>query len=116
MFDSIQDFILVYDDLKKFLIENNQFSLENNFGHHMRKVMLLSCASYFETEIQELIKTFVEQQSSDDRVLSFVQNKAITRQYHTYFNWDGKMSIHSWQCLEVILKIRHRKKLLIMKN
>lgn len=89
MFDPIQDFILDYDDLKKFLIENNQFSLENNFGHHMRKVLLLSCASYFETEIQELIKTFVEQQSSDDRVLSFVQNKAITRQYHTYFNWDG---------------------------
>ena len=56
----------------------------------MWKVMLLSCASYFEAEIQELIKKFVKQQSLDDRVLSFVQNKAIARQYHTYFKWDGK--------------------------
>lgn len=89
MFDPIHDFILEYDDLKEFLIENNQVSLENNFGHHMRKVMLLSCASYFETEIQEMIKIFVKQQSLDDRVLSFVQHKAISRQYHTYFKWDG---------------------------
>lgn len=89
MFDPIQDFILDYNDLRMFLIERNQISLENNLGHHMRKVLLLSCASYFETEIQELIKKFVKQRSSDDRVLSFVQNKAIVRQYHTYFKWDG---------------------------
>lgn len=89
MYDPIQEFIEDYGELKKFLITNNQISLENTFGHHMRKVMLLSCASYFETEIQNILISFVEQNSSDERVLSFLKHKAIARQYHTYFTWDG---------------------------
>lgn len=51
--------------------------------------MLLSCASYYETQIQEIIKSFVQRNSTDDKVSNFVLKKAISRQYHTYFTWDG---------------------------
>ena len=43
-----------------------------------------------------LIKKFVEVKASDDRISAFVSNKAISRQYHTYFNWDQTNNINSF--------------------
>ncbi len=88
MFEPIQNFIDDYKELKIFLIEHKQISLENNTENYLRKVMLLSCASYFETKIQNIIKEFVFNNASDDRISHFLNNKAIARQYHTYFDWD----------------------------
>ncbi len=31
----------------------------------------------------------VQRNSTDDKVSNFVLKKAISRQYHTYFTWDG---------------------------
>lgn len=89
MFPPIEELIEDYEELKKFLLETSQISLANNVENHLRKVMLLACASYYENEIQSIIREFTHNNTSDERVLCFVSNKAISRQYHTYFNWGG---------------------------
>lgn len=89
MYTPIKSFIEDYQELKGYLLENGQISLENNVENHLKKVMLLSCASYYENEIQEIIKQFVNKYSSDEKISNFVVKKAISRQYHTYFQWEG---------------------------
>ena len=60
-----------------------------NINEHFRKVLLLSCASYFESQITGTIIEFVESNSRDARICCFLKNKALKRQYHTLFNWEA---------------------------
>ncbi|MGX6511634.1 HEPN domain-containing protein [Rhodococcus sp. SJ-2] len=54
------------------------------------KVMLLAAASNLEHKIQEILDSFYGEVTRNTEVaVSFVRNKAIKRQYHSYFNWDG---------------------------
>ncbi len=84
----IQKFIDEYDELYKTLISQNQISMAINISEHYRKVLLLSCASYYESQITDTIQEFVKSNSGDARIYCFLNNKAIKRQYHTFFNWD----------------------------
>lgn len=92
----IQTLIDDYRDLNQFLMKNGHVSESVTVAEHYRKILLLSCASYYETRIVEIIKKFVEVKTSDDRLTAFVSNKAISRQYHTYFNWDQTNNINSF--------------------
>ena len=92
----IQKLISDYQDLYKFLLENGQVSESVTVAEHYRKILLLSCASYYETRIADIIKKFVEVKASDERISAFVSNKAISRQYHTYFTWDPSGNINSF--------------------
>jgi hypothetical protein len=59
---------------------------ENNF----RKTILLSSASFFEKEISETVIQFAESHTNNNQlIISLIKQKAISRQYHTYFNWDS---------------------------
>ena len=82
----IQTLIDDYHDLNQFLMKSGHVSESVTIAEHYRKILLLSCASYYETRIVEIIKKFVEVKTSDDRLAAFVSNKAISRQYHTYFD------------------------------
>ena len=92
----IQTLIDDYRDLNKFLMDNGQVSESLTVAEHYRKILLLSCASYYETRIVEIINKFVEAKAADNRISAFVSNKAISRQYHTYFNWDQTSNINSF--------------------
>ena len=92
----IQTLIDDYRDLNKFLMDNGQVSESLTVAEHYRKILLLSCASYYETRIVEAIKRFVQAKTSDDRISNFVSNKAISRQYHTFFKWDQTSNINSF--------------------
>ena len=87
MNEPIQNFIKDYTELKDFLFAQGQISMANEVDDHFRKVLLLSSASFFETEIQNIIIEFISNHSNDSKVVHFLKNKAIMRQYHTYFNW-----------------------------
>lgn len=77
--------------LSEHLAAQKELSLLNDSDDHFRKTLLLSAASYFETEIQDGIVAFVaEHATKAEPLLEFVKNKAIQRQYYTYFNWDAK--------------------------
>lgn len=80
---------VLYSDfikLKEYLLQNKQldfiFKLESDF----KKTLLISSASYIESIFQEMLIAYFERNST--KLISiFLQNKAISRQYHTLFNW-----------------------------
>lgn len=58
---------------------------------NLRKSLLMAAASYFEQRMTENVLNFVKAITEDNHVLvHFVKNKAISRQYHTWFDWDNK--------------------------
>lgn len=64
-------------------------SLQVTASDHFRKAMLLSSASYFEHRICDCVLEFVRERSGGSKLVeNFVRNKAISRQYHTWFKWD----------------------------
>jgi len=53
-----------------------------------RKTLVLASASYFEHKVCVCVADFVHECANGSTlVVSFVKNKAISRQYHTWFNW-----------------------------
>ncbi|WP_292704635.1 MULTISPECIES: HEPN domain-containing protein [unclassified Nostoc] len=76
-------------DLLKFLEEKNEPSFMVQFNIVFTKTLLLSAASYFEHEICRMVQTFIEYKTQNDEcIVSIVKQKAIERQYHTYFDWE----------------------------
>jgi hypothetical protein len=84
----------VYGDnqtLLKFLEDQGEISLKSNASESFRKGLLLSVASYFESVVQDAIRAAIEANLTDAKPLAeFVKNKALERQYHTYFNWRAR--------------------------
>lgn len=83
----IQIFSKQYRELYDSLISQGKVTYANEVNEHYRKILLLSCASYYESQITSIIQEFVRKNSSDLRVFEFLNNKALQRQYHTFFNW-----------------------------
>lgn len=78
-----------YKSVLEFLNEQRQPSLYSNADKTFKKFLILASASYFENLITEIIVEFITCNSNNnEKVISFVKNKAINRQYHTYFQWD----------------------------
>lgn len=64
---------------------SHQIMIEDN----LRKTLLLSAASYFELQLTKSVKNFSDDVTSgNDLIRSLIQQKAISRQYHTWFDWD----------------------------
>ena len=86
--DTLQD---EYSSIVDFLSIENQPSLASDVNKHFKKVLVLSSASYFEHEIQNILTSFVANCSNDNiMVISLLKQKAISQQYHTYFDWGTK--------------------------
>lgn len=89
MISPIQNLIDDYQELHKFLISEGKISEAVEINNHYRKILLLSCASYYESQIIYIIQEFVKKHSTDERIFVFMNNKAIQRQYHTLFDWES---------------------------
>ncbi|MGR5080883.1 HEPN domain-containing protein [Photobacterium swingsii] len=78
-----------YTNYHSYLMNNAQVSFASEYKSQFSKVILLSSASYFENKV---IKTILAFLNPNDCVLtnSFIENKALTRQYHTLFDWNKK--------------------------
>lgn len=75
----------------RFLSDKGEVTFQTDVDNYFRKNFLLTIASYFEDEITKLLIEFTKNKSSNsDELTSFVKNKAIARQYHTYFRWDSR--------------------------
>jgi RiboL-PSP-HEPN len=69
---------------------------ENNF----KKIILLSAASYFEKEISETVIDFASTHTNNNsQLVSFIRQKAVNRQYHTYFDWNTASNANSFFAL-----------------
>jgi len=79
-----------FREMIDYLETNKEISLKIVADDNLKKVLLLSAASYFEDEIKDIILSFVEKNSGNNPMIrSFVKNKALERQYHTYFDWKS---------------------------
>lgn len=79
-----------YSELIEFCRSNNQVSFELYINDTYKKSLLLSAASFFESTITKSIHDYVDTKSHQTpEIVAFVDNKAIKRQYHTFFSWDG---------------------------
>lgn len=84
-------------EILDFLEKQNEISFRNDMDNKLKKILLLSAASFFEKEITELVVNFVNSKTlGNDLIVSFVKNKAINRQYHTFFDWKGKNVNSFW--------------------
>jgi type IV pilus biogenesis protein CpaD/CtpE len=64
-------------------------SLQITAADQFRKALLLAAASYFEHRICTCVVEFVRERAGGSVLVeNFVKNKAISRQYHTWFNWN----------------------------
>ena len=53
-----------------------------------RKILVLSVSSFFEQQITDAVFRLGASTNSKT-VENLIETKAISRQYHTYFQWDG---------------------------
>lgn len=73
------------------LRETGQLSFSSTLEGTFPKVMLLAAASNLEYRVQSvLIDYFNRMTGSSEVAVSFVRNKAIKRQFHSYFNWESR--------------------------
>jgi len=80
-----------YNSIISFLEQSKQTSLASDLNKNFKKILILSSASYFESEIYKIIINCVTQTTnSDPRIINLLKKKAITQQYHTYFTWGDK--------------------------
>ncbi|MBI5043425.1 MAG: hypothetical protein HZC10_06285 [Nitrospirae bacterium] len=77
-------------ELIKFLEKQGEISMLSNIDDQFRKVLVLCVSSYFESIIKDTLIDFAKKQSQNaEALVEFLKNKAIERQYHTYFQWDS---------------------------
>lgn len=73
------------------LQQSPEVSLQVIAGDHFRKALLLGAASYFEQRVCACVLGFVRERSDGSLLVeSFVRNKAVARQYHTWFQWEAR--------------------------
>ncbi len=78
-----------FASLLSILEEAGEVSLRAVADENFRKSLLLASASYFERRMTETVISFVEDATNRNAlVAALVRNKAVTRQYHTWFQWD----------------------------
>jgi hypothetical protein len=79
-----------YRGASEFLMRSGEISLGSALDASSRKALLLAAASYFESSLCRDVLAFCQDVSASNALLAaLVQNKAIARQYHTWFAWDG---------------------------
>ena len=77
-----------HDTLIELLVQHEP-SMAQVMESTLAKVLLLATASELEAEVQRIIIDFyAETTGGHDVAISFVRNKAIERQFHTYFSWE----------------------------
>jgi hypothetical protein len=68
---------------------------EDNFS----KSLLLAAASYFEDRLSGDLLSFVDEASSrNELVREFVRSRAISRQYHSLFDWETRNANKFFSC------------------
>lgn len=78
-------------ELLRYLSEQKEITLRQQAENSFKKSFLLAAASFFEKEVSEMVERFADCASNSNKMLvGFVLSKAIKRQYHTYFDWEGK--------------------------
>ncbi|MEY8213474.1 MAG: HEPN domain-containing protein [Colwellia sp.] len=108
----IDSYVSQHGTLSKYLAEQGEISLKVDADRRFTKVLILACASYFEDEIIKRIESYVRYVTCDNEtVVSLLKKKALSRQYHTLFDWDRKNANRFFSFFGDESKDRHSKDL-----
>lgn len=79
-----------FSALLSVLDEADEVSLRAVADDNFRKSLLLAAASYFERRMTDAVLSFVDDAANSNLlVTALVRNKAVSRQYHTWFQWEA---------------------------
>lgn len=83
-----------FTDISTYLLQENQITFNSDLERYFKKIFILSIASQFEHQIHDILMRFTQNASSNSfELVSFVRKKAISMNYHTFFNWGDKNEI-----------------------
>ena len=92
MQDTVIDSIVAENILLTSYLESaEEWSMRSNVDGSFRKVLLMSAASYFEFHIcSNIVQIFSDKTNGWEPVSAFTKNKGISRQFHSFFNWERR--------------------------
>lgn len=71
------------------LVEIGEISFANDYKSQFAKVILLASASYFESATTLALHTMLNP-AQCSITKTFIDNKALNRQYHSLFDWNNR--------------------------
>ncbi|SYZ71854.1 conserved hypothetical protein [Candidatus Zixiibacteriota bacterium] len=75
-------------EIANYLKGKDEVTFASDLNASLGKLLVMAMGSYFECEITNLIMDYITEKTNQHKsISSFVKNKAISRQYHTYFQW-----------------------------
>lgn len=87
--NTIEKIYSEYIALITFLNKKEEPSFELLVRNNFTKIFIIAIASFFEKEITDLILDYTKKTSNKNKLLiNFIKNKAISRQYHSLFQWS----------------------------
>jgi hypothetical protein len=79
-----------FKDAAALLEQAGEVSLKVSVEGNLRRILLLSAASNFEHILSNEVEKFATEETKEHSlVMSMFKAKAITRQYHTWFDWTA---------------------------
>ncbi|MFE2346985.1 HEPN domain-containing protein [Kitasatospora cineracea] len=89
---------LLYRDQRQILdaLQLSEPSFHTSLQAMLPKVLMLAAASEFEHYVCGYIREYVAEVSTGNRVGFLVERKAISRQYHTFFDWPNRKAGSFW--------------------
>lgn len=79
-----------YVSIIDYLRDNDEISLQIEAESNLRKVLVVSAASYFEDQVKLHLREFIAECSQGNaRIVNIFDDKIVERQYHTLFDWKG---------------------------
>lgn len=91
---SVENLYRSLQEVMEILSGTGEITLLTYLEESARKTVLLGAASEFEHDLCQLVRHFSAKMSGDsEHLVALIEQKAINRQYHTWFNWkDGSAS------------------------
>jgi len=79
-----------YQAMVQMMDQYGAVSFRNTLNENFRKALLLCAASHFEYRVTTDVVSFCAEVAGRNHLIpSLVKNKAVSRQYHTWFKWDA---------------------------
>ncbi|MEO8150778.1 MAG: HEPN domain-containing protein [Bacteroidia bacterium] len=78
-----------YSELTQYFLSNQELSYKISIEANFKKNLILATASYFEHLIITSLMDYTTKVTNNNEILiEFFKNKAVNRQFHTFFNWN----------------------------
>jgi hypothetical protein len=87
----IESFYETHRALYEYLLSQSQITFADEANNNFRRSLVLAIASFFEHEVTAIVRAIPQKHAGGHPFITeLIEQKAVSRQYHTYFNWDGR--------------------------